>query len=61
MKAHLNANDNTWSVSAESEEECFFFLGALNNALEHIELDTVEKIEAWKVEQAALQGEEDEE
>lgn len=48
----LNANDdNTWSVSAETELEALAFVVGLNNCLEHPDLDTPEKIVDWIAQQ----------
>lgn len=57
--AQLHANnDNTWSVTASSEEEALLYVAALDNCLSHPDLDTPEKVEAWI---AAQQSQSDEE
>lgn len=56
----LNANnDNSWSISAETELEALAFVAGLNNCLEHPDLDTPEKIADWIAQQNA-EGESDE-
>lgn len=61
MMAKLNAkSDNTWSITAESEEEALLVINGFNNCLAHPELDTVEKIQAYITQQEAEESEEDE-
>lgn len=58
--AQLHANnDNSWSITAESEEEALLVINGLNNCLEHPELDTVEKIQAYLAQQANSEEGED--
>ena len=53
----LNANDdNSWSISAETELEALLFINGFNNCIEHPELDTPEKIQAWIAEQNNEEG-----
>lgn len=61
MAAQLHANnDNTWSITAESEEEALLVINGFNNCLAHPELDTVEKIQAYIAQQEANNNEEGE-
>lgn len=56
----LNANnDNSWSVSAETELEALAFVAGLNNCLEHPDLDTPEKIAAWIAAQESEESEDE--
>lgn len=58
--AKLNANnDNSWSITAASEEEALLVINGINNCLAHPDLDTPEKIAAWIAEQTALESEDD--
>lgn len=51
--AKLNANDdNSWSMTAQTEEEALTATVALNAVLAHPELDSVEKINAYFAAQA---------
>jgi hypothetical protein len=59
--ANLNAKDNAWSVVGSDEEDIQEFVESLNFCLEHPELDSPEKINAWFAEQKASAGESEDE